>query len=232
MNLNNLYKLQNTDTQINSIKNEMIEIEKELKKNKAILQAEEHKNSIEVKLQASQKSLKKILDDIERKKIKLSQSDATLYSGKVKNPKELEDLQQEIQSIKKVIAKLEDSQLELMLTQDTIQTELENAQHDLNSIASAFETKKSQLVARNNKLTQMLEFQEKQRTVILASISKELLDRYENLLQKKNGLAIVTLENDACSACGTQLTPSQKQAVRSSSTLFTCPTCGRILYVK
>jgi hypothetical protein len=99
-------------------------------------------------------------------------------------------------------------------------------------MASQFETSQSQLTARKETLRLNSERLLRKREVVLTSIEPELVIRYETLRKRKNGLAITTLENDACSACGTQLTPSERQEIHSTSKLFFCPTCGRILYHK
>lgn len=232
MNLTNLYELQLIDTQLRSIIEELTSIEKMLKQDKLVLSAEKQlakKQEIE---QSEQRALSKIIDEIEQKKIKLSQSDSMLYSGKVQNPKELQDIQLEIESLHKTISKLEDKQLDQMIRLEESQNQVEKAKLSFQSISSQFETSKSQFTARKAALLSDEIMLQKKREVVLQSINTDLLKQYDLLIVKKNGLAIVLLENDACSACGTQLTPSERQEVRLTNVLFHCPTCGRILHAK
>lgn len=232
MNLTNLYELQLIDTQLNSITVEIASIEKKLKQNQQVLSVTKCLEESQKVEESEQRTLRQIIEEIDQKKIKLSQSDAMLYSGKVQNPKELQDLQLEIQSLKKIIAKLEDKQLDQMIRLEEAQSQVEQANSTLNSISSQFETSKSQLAARRNVLTSDEAMLKKKREVVLQSISPDLLKHYETLQSRKNGLVIVLLENDACAACGTQLTPSERQEVRLTNVLFHCPTCGRILHIK
>ncbi len=232
MNLTNLFELQAIDTQFDTFQAELANIEINMGKNDDVENANQIMLAIEGKIDSSQQELNLIVDEIERKKIKLNQSDSTLYSGKVQNPKELQDLQQEIQYLKKAIVDLEDQQLDQMIKLEEIQKSHQQAKESLNTIASKFETTQAQLQARKNDLTQECERLQRKRKVVLSSIEPELLSRYESLRKKKNGLAVAFLENDACSACGTQLTPSERQEVHQPSKVFLCPTCGRILYHK
>jgi len=232
MNLTNLYELQLIDTQLNSVKIELASIQKKLKQDKQVLSAVKHLEESHKIEESEQRTLRQIIDEIDQKKIKHSQSDAMLYSGKVQNPKELQDLQLEIQSLKNIIAKLEDKQLDQMIRLEEAQSQLEQARTALNSVSSQFETSKSQLAARMTVLTSNESMLRRKREVVLQSISPDLLKQYETLLTRKNGLAIVLLENDACAVCGTQLTPSERQEVRLTNVLFHCPTCGRILHIK
>ena len=232
MNLTNLYELQLIDTQLRSITEELTGIEEKLKQDKLVLSAQKtlaKKQEIE---RSEQQALTKIVDEIEQKKIKLSQSDSMLYSGKVQNPKELQDIQLEIESLHKTITKLEDKQLDQMIRLEESQDQVAHAKTSFQTVSSQFETSKSQFNARKAALNAEKQLLQKKRDVVLQSIDAGLLKHYDALIAKKNGLAIVLLENDACAACGTQLTPSERQEVRLTNVLFHCPTCGRILHVK
>lgn len=232
MNLTNLYELQLIDTQLTSIMEELSDIEKKLTQDKLVLSAEKHLKKKQEVERSEQQVLTKIIDEIEQKKIKLSQSDSMLYSGKVQNPKELQDIQLEIESLRKTITKLEDKQLDQMICLEDAQNQVEQAKASFQSTSSQFETSKSQLNARKTALISNKDLLQKKRDVVLQSINAGLLKQYDALIAKKNGLAIVLLENDACAACGTQLTPSERQEVRLTNVIFHCPTCGRILHVK
>ncbi len=232
MNLTNLFELQAIDTQLDTFQAEIATIESTIGKNDDVERANQNLLSIQEKVNSNQQALNLIIEEIEQKKVKLSQSDSTLYSGKVQNPKELQDLQQEIQYLKRAISTLEDKQLDQMIKLEEIQKSQQQAKNALNQVASKFETTQSQLQARKESLTHESERLLRKRDVVLASVEQGLLTRYEALRKKKNGLAITILENDACSACGTQLTPSERQKTHQQSVIFFCPTCGRILYHK
>jgi len=232
MNLTNLYELQLIDTQLKSIFEELTSIDEKLRQDKLVLSAAKKLENKQSVVESEQRVLTKIIDEIEQKKIKLSQSDSMLYSGKVQNPKELQDIQLEIQSLKKIISKLEDKQLDQMIRLEESQNQVEQAKSTFHSVSSQFETSKSQLTTRKAVLTSDENMLQRKRAVVLQSISPDLLKQYNLLVSRKNGLAIVLLENDACAACGTQITPSERQEVRLTNVLFHCPTCGRILHIK
>jgi predicted nucleic acid-binding Zn-ribbon protein len=69
-----------------------------------------------------------------------------------------------------------------------------------------------------------------ERQAVVTDIASQALNAYEQLRRQKRGIAIAALADNACGACGTTLTASQQQSARSTSQLFYCPTCGRILY--
>jgi predicted nucleic acid-binding Zn-ribbon protein len=79
-------------------------------------------------------------------------------------------------------------------------------------------------------LRKSLERLNSERQAVVTDIAGQALGAYEQLRRQKRGLAITTIADNSCEACGTTLTASQQQSARSASQLFHCPTCGRILY--
>ena len=86
------------------------------------------------------------------------------------------------------------------------------------------------LTRESEMLRKDLERLNSERQAVITDIANQALGAYEQLRKQKRGLAITTIADDSCEACGTTLTPSQQQNARSTSQLFHCPTCGRILF--
>jgi len=66
---------------------------------------------------------------------------------------------------------------------------------------------------------------------LTATLPADALATYERLRQSRNGLAVTTVTNSACDACGAPITPALLRAARSPETLAFCRTCKRILYI-
>ena len=56
--------------------------------------------------------------------------------------------------------------------------------------------------------------------------------RYTLLLAKREGLAVVPVNESVCQGCHMTLPPQQVNEVRRADKLNLCPTCQRILYIK
>ncbi len=69
-----------------------------------------------------------------------------------------------------------------------------------------------------------------ERLAVVQDLTAPALSSYEQLRKQRRGLAVTTLSDGSCAACGTTLTPSQQQSTHSTSQFFYCPGCGRILY--
>lgn len=71
-----------------------------------------------------------------------------------------------------------------------------------------------------------------QREVEAAALQAPYLKRYTLLLAKRDGLAVVAVNDTVCQGCYMALPPQQVIEVRKAEQLNICPTCQRILYYK
>ena len=113
-----LFQLQEIDSGLDSYNKRLDEIESLLTNKETIAICENKLEIAEGELKSASKDVNSVNDEIQQKIIKISQSESTLYSGSVKNPKELEDFQLEIASLKKVIITLEDKLLDFLIVQE------------------------------------------------------------------------------------------------------------------
>ena len=86
------------------------------------------------------------------------------------------------------------------------------------------------LTKESETLRKDLERLNSERQAVVTDIASQTLSVYDQLRKQKRGIAITTIADNSCEACGTTLTASQQQTARSTSQLFHCPTCGRILF--
>jgi hypothetical protein len=117
------------------------------------------------------------------------------------------------------MSQLETRQLQTNKSLQIQETEVES----FNLRRSSFLREKAELDQKVQKLT--LEKSAIQKSVPITSLAT-----YERLRSEKKGLAIVEVIDDYCNGCGSTLTRSQLQIVRSQDAMFHCPTCGRILF--
>lgn len=164
------------------------------------------------------------------KRLKMEISEASLYGGVVKNPKELTDLQAEIASLKSVLKTLENDQLELMILMEDQQQKTDRTQKALDTIIASQESNHKQLFQENQLLINELERLKLERSAIEQQLNPESIALYDTLRKSKKGNAVAGVEDGCCSICGSQLTAAEVQHAKSSSQILFCPSCGRILY--
>jgi predicted nucleic acid-binding Zn-ribbon protein len=71
-----------------------------------------------------------------------------------------------------------------------------------------------------------------QRDKEAAELQAPFLKRYTMLLTRRDGLAVVAINDNVCQGCYMALPPQQVNEIRRADKLNLCPTCQRILYYK
>ncbi len=226
-----LFRLQQVDRQIDRVRNQLETIQKTLENDLELktmllrvetMRANHHRTRHEMKIAES---------EVDAKKIKIEQAESSLYGGNVKNPKELQDLQKDIVSLKKHLTTLEERQLETMVEVDTAEEELQKALADLDKIQTRLGSEHRKLIEEQTTLSKQVEQLTEEREAALAPIETNLLQIYEGLRQQKRGVAVSEIIDNACTSCGTTVNASFQQNARSQKQLINCPSCGRILFV-
>ncbi len=225
-----LYRLQLLDSRMDEIRARLDKIRHTLENDAELRQVKEQVTKAESAHKLTQKLLNQAEEEVNKQKVKIEQSEATLYSGTVKNPKELQDLQDEAASLKRYLGTLEERQLEAMVEEEAAELENQAAVNELEKVRARLESQNVTLTAEQANLDKELERLASERQAALSPLDTNLLTVYDELRQQKRGLAVADVSDGACAACGTTLTPSQNQSARSAAQIYNCPTCGRILF--
>lgn len=225
-----LYRLQQVDRQIDRARSQLDAIRKTLENDIELRSALARVDDAQKENQRVHHDLQMIEADSQSQKIKIQQADSSLYGGNVHNPKELQDLQNDVASLKRHLATLDERELEAMLKLEGVETQLQDAEADLVNLQSRLGGQHNQLFEQQAAIMKNLERLDEEREASVNPIDNRLLEMYENLRQQKRGVAVAEISDHACAACGATLTPSMQQNARSAAQLVNCPSCGRILF--
>lgn len=225
-----LYRLQQVDSQIDQIQARLRVIQTTLENDAELRAATQQLAASERKYKDAEESLKQSEAEAEKQSIKIQQTEASLYDGHVHNPKELQDLQKDVASLKRHLLTLEERELEAMFLTETAEKDWQSAKADLELVQSRLGAQHRDMAEEKASLHKDLERLNSERQAVVRDIVQEAMNIYNQLRQQRRGLAVTTLSDGSCAACGTTLTPSQQQNARSAGQLFRCPSCGRILY--
>lgn len=225
-----LYRLQTLDTQRQKIIKRLAQIEAILNADELVQARMQEKKQAEAELLQKLEQVSQIAADTAEKRLKLELNQVQLFGGKIRNPKELQDLQAESEALKRVLQKLEDAQFEALMAQEAAQKALAAAETDYQAAINQKASENSILAGERGTLTNEMNKLNSQREALTQTLPADIVTLYESLLKTKGGRAVAAIVDDGCEACGVELTPRDIQAVRSSNTLMRCKTCGRILY--
>jgi predicted nucleic acid-binding Zn-ribbon protein len=225
-----LFRLQQIDSQLDSLRARMQEIERLLSQDESLRRAQAERDSAAGQAQEARKALRRAEENVSAQRIKIEQTEATLYGGKVRNPKELQDMQNETASLKKYLAVLEDRQLEGMLAVEEAEAAETSAGERLEGVRHKLARQHATLLEEQARLKSEAERAEIERQVTVAEIPAGELQLYDQLRKQRRGVAVAKIANKACAACGTTLSAALLHTARVSPEITRCDTCGRILY--
>jgi hypothetical protein len=160
---------------------------------------------------------------------KAKRSENRLYSGTVKNPKELADLQQEIDSLARRRSQQEDELLEAMIMVEEAQEEDSLATDSLNQIKLDWDQNQLDLQADQEELIGRLQELTTLRQQQLEKISPASLAAYENAKRRVGQNAVVPMNNGRCLGCQLRV-PANLVKAADEGKLVHCDSCGRILF--
>jgi predicted nucleic acid-binding Zn-ribbon protein len=228
----NLYLLQQTDLKLDQYNHRIQEIQSIIADLTERDQLTREIETIRTNRLEIEKKLHNIEDKIKSTRIKMQQSEGSLYGGKIQNPKELQDLQTEIGILKKQIAELEEREFEQMVLTEDIITQENDAVHRLEFFDQKKEEEKLILTAEIKNLEQAISRVTPEKSALTTGLDQISLDIYLKLRKTKSGIAVTQVEENACEKCGAEITQAEWQKARITQELCFCSTCGRIIYGK
>jgi len=224
-----LYQLQDLDLQIESISTLLQEIASALGETGGMTTAQAHVNNLREMLHDQEQRMRELELDVDAINLHVSDEETKMYSGKVTNPKELQDLQKDVGLRVDQRRKLEERELQIMADVDATQAELQRAQEDLVQMRTAWEDNQRSLAGRQTTSTESIEALRAKRAQVSASVTPASLSIYEKLRREKHGRAVSKVERSTCLGCRIALPMGLIGRIRGPDFVY-CPSCGRILY--
>ena len=223
-----LHHLQLLDREGDSKRRRLAEVERALNDSAALELARRQLSDATVaahKCTAQQTDLELALQGLVDR---IARKEGQLYSGAVKNPKQLEELQQELASLRRREQKIEDNLLTAMIESEDADQALADARAGREATGISHEAKQAKLDGERISLGARLAEIEQQRASALNVIGAGHLATYEALRRRKGGLAVAIVRGDACAACGVAVSANRKWHLREGD-LVHCGNCERIM---
>ena len=222
-----LYQLQRVEQEIESREQTLAGLRGQLRDSPALISARENVSSAVVQmedLKKEQQSLEWEVEDI-RGKLKIVRE--SLYSGRIKNPKELSGIQQEEKTLETRRNQLEDKVLELMECSEKAAARINGARVELAAVEKEWKSRQKDLLAQIQETTAELSCLSEKRAEAQAQVSPQAAECYCQL-KKRKGWPIARIEQGTCCACRISLSTAELQRARGEQ-LVECASCHRIL---
>jgi hypothetical protein len=224
-----LFELQLVDSKIDDIKRLRGELPLEVQ------DLEDEIEGLQTRVQNYEEELAKLNDSIAHKKNEIKEAQALIkkYSEQqdnVRNNREFDSLAKEIEyqtleielcekRIKEYTANIEGKDEVIKESKEILEdrvNDLKAKKAELNSIVSETQKEEEELENKSKSIQEIIE--------------PRLLNAYKKIRENaRNGLAVVTVQRDACGGCFNKIPPQRQLDVRSRKKIVVCEYCGRIL---
>ena len=160
---------------------------------------------------------------------KIRNTGQQLYSGAVKSPREMQDMQLEVAALTRRNGDLETWTLETMLAIEVAEGQLAEAKSAQAEVVDRRGDEHRVLLQEQEMLKASLPQLEARRQKALAQIAPELQKQYLALKPRKGGQPLARMNGNSCALCGVSQTLTAEREVRLGRKLVACANCGRIL---
>lgn len=159
-------------------------------------------------------------------------TDKRMRMTRIKNIKELQALQREIDQIKQANTQLEEELLKLMEELEASAASVRAKEEELKQLEDGCKKKRDEIEAQVADIDRAVGDAAAVRQSIAARLNGELIQRYELIFSRRGGMAVVTVADGICQGCFMNIPPQLWNEIIRSDKLNLCPSCHRILYYK
>ena len=160
---------------------------------------------------------------------KITAAEKQLYGGTIKNPKELSNLQHEINNFKAISDPLENKALEIIEQVEAAEHKVAALTADYSRLEEEWHRQQKQLAADIELLNKTLADLREKRRQLVDQIEPPAVSLYERIRRQKKQ-AVAKVEQGICRTCRISLSASALQKARSGQPVL-CGSCGRILFI-
>jgi hypothetical protein len=173
----------------------------------------------------------KVDADVEIVRGRMERDQQRLDSGQVGSPRELENLQSEIESLHRRQSELEDAELEVMEQRETIQLRIKELKAEQEQLTASLAAAEQQRDVTFAEIDAEAEKSTAQRKELAASLPEDLLSLYEKLRVSSGGIGAAALHRGRCEGCHLQLNTTELNQLRDAPAddVARCEECRRIL---
>lgn len=169
--------------------------------------------------------------DVEQVKARRDRDQAMIDSGQIGDPKALERMLGELESLRRRIGALEDVELEVMERLESAESDLTSREGELAQLEGEEQALRADLDDATAQLEAQLAQLESERKPLAVRIPDDLLALYEKLRVQKSGVGAAALRRRECGGCRLALNAADLAEIAGTPAdqVVRCEECSRIL---
>ena len=158
--------------------------------------------------------------------------DKRMRMNRIKNIKELQALQREIDQMRQSNGDLEEEIIKIMQEIDGIKAQIKAKETEMGALQEEWQKKQDELQAQIGGIDKAVLEAAARRQSIASQLANDLISRYELIFARRGGTAVVEVSGGICQGCYMNIPPQLGNEIIKSEKLHMCPSCNRILYIK
>lgn len=151
---------------------------------------------------------------------------------RIRTERELEAARAEIEGLRESKSRHEEELLEMMEEGETVDGGLEEAEAALAELDTAASEHRTKSEGRVEQLQREIEAEAAERERTAAELPDNLRRRYEQIFNRRAGLAVVRVRDGNCLGCNMRVPPQLYNEVLRREKIHNCPDCQRILFFR
>lgn len=195
----------------------------------SLIQVEEKLGRAKRELQEQRKTLRRGELDLETITAEHGELNGRLYSGEVKNIKELEQMEIKLSSVKQKQLEQEERLLALMETIESGEELVRELTGEVDGAAAERQGRQRLLDEELSRLDSERSELQKQRDLLAEKIEPGRLRLYGDQARRHQGRGVARVINDICQGCSVFISSAQRGFLYDPQALVFCENCGRLL---
>lgn len=224
-----LYRLQQLELDIIERAKRIKAINVQLEDDEALRESAAENEAAQESYQAAEARVRDMELEIASSVEKRQSAETRLYSGEVTNPKELQDMQMEVESLTRRKSVLDDELQKLSSERDELRDKAEETEARCNEAREQHERESNELVEEKETLSESVNQMLARRKTSVAAIPEESFKTYNRMRTAKSNRPVAVLREKACTVCGIEQNSIVITAINRGEGMVNCQNCGRIL---
>jgi uncharacterized protein len=173
----------------------------------------------------------KIEDETKRLAEKAAEVEATMYSGAVSSPRELQAMQADVEQLRRHQRNLENRELELMEAREPLDAALAELEAEGAALGATLERLRITVAEAEAVIDAEATDELAKRAAAASGIDAALVTEYERCRAQARGAGVARLVGNTCQGCHLSIPATEVERIKKAAdgTLAHCDNCGCIL---
>lgn len=223
-----LYELQTIDAEIRDIDSELAELPSKLR------QLQSRADSLQKMVEeigdeqtVTDREARTIEGQVQTESLKVRKWEHRLND--IRNQREYMALSREVEASKRQNRDLEDQIGELRKRSDEFDERVEELLNQISAIESEVQSERDGVAFKSQELEAARADKVSKREVLLPTVDKNLLRKYDFIRGKRAGIGICQVVGGCCQGCYMQLPPQLYNVLQRGDSAEQCPSCSRLM---